>query len=190
MRKIIIVYSLIFVLAVNLALAFSFADISGYSAFKSPKNECFRGCKDVVKAAEEICRADEKNGLANCGSDKACREGIRQAAKSCHKEAKSQYKSCKSCCQNTFKECQKKSKEALKACKEDDANDDNENDKDDNDKNEKECHKAAKDVLKNCQFNCNVVPSQCPPPGIIDENGNCVCPPDLPSGVPPNCQAS
>src|SRR3989338_10080358 len=155
MRKIIIVYSLIFVLAVNLALAFSFAHISGYSLFKSPKNECFRGCKDVVKAAEEICRADEKNGLANCGSDKACREGVRQAAKECHKEAKSQYKNCKSCCQNTFKECQKKSKEALKACKEDDANDDNENDKDDNDENGKECHKAAKDLLKNCQFNCN-----------------------------------
>ena len=176
MRKIIIVYSLIFVLAVNLALAFSFADISGYSAFKSPKNECFRGCKDVVKAAEEICRADEKNGLANCGSDKACREGIRQAAKSCHKEAKSQYKSCKSCCQNTFKECRKQSKEALKGCKEDDADDDNENDEDDSDENEKECHKAAKDVLKNCKFECNA--QECTDPiACCPDLNNPICAP-------------
>lgn len=154
MKKIIIP-ALVFILAASIVLAFSFADLTGYSAFKSPKNECFRGCKDTAKAAEEKCRVDEKNGLAGCGDDKACREGVRQTAKECHKEAKSQYKNCKSCCQNTFKECKKKSKEALKGCKEDDANDDNENDEDDSDENGKECHKAAKDLLKNCQFNCN-----------------------------------
>ena len=158
MKKIIIVYALVFVLAVNLALAFSFADITGYSLFKSPKNECFRSCKDTAKTAEEQCKVDEKNDLANCGKDKSCQENVKKTAKECKASAKSQLKSCKSCCDNTFKDCKKKSKEALKACKGDDVNDDDKNDGDDNDENEKECHQAAKDVLKNCQFNCNAVP--------------------------------
>ena len=42
-------------------------------------------------------------------------------------------------------------------------------------------HTSDNSVLSSCK-------TSCPSPGIIDIDGNCVCPPDLP-GVPPNCKA-
>jgi len=132
MEKIIIVYSLIFVLAVNLVLAFSLIDIASFNVFeKPPKSGCKHSCKETAKTAEEQCKTKEKAD-----------------AKPCLKEAKLEYKKCKTCCNDGWKDCKEKAKEAKDACKE-------------SGKPTKECSDLAKEITKNCEFDCNVPTSVC-----------------------------
>ena len=141
MKKIIIAYSLIFVLVVNLVLAFSVTDLVGFNIFeKPPKRECMHSCKETAKTAEQQCKTKEK-----------------AEAKPCLKEAKSDYKTCKTCCNDAWKGCKEEAKQAKDACKE-------------SGKSTKECSYLAKEVTNNCEFNCNATapPQQCADPCFVN----------------------
>ena len=133
MKKIIILYALIFVLTVNLVLAYSLMDLVGFNIFeKPPKNECMHSCKEIAKAAKEQCETED----------------TKQEIKECRKEAKLEYKKCKKCCNDEWKDCKEEAKQAKDACKE-------------SGKSTKECSDLAKELTNSCEFNCNVPTSVC-----------------------------